>query len=137
MEKRTGKFTQSDFINDKCSHSQYYSQYVTEGVKSALKELMGLHILMRSKDLELNDIDLSKWGSMSYYIEGIVRPLVKQIGETPYTIADGVLILKEAAKIIISEEKYKRGDALQVKTAKGTETEITSSERDRQKILKM
>lgn len=137
MEKRTGKFTQSDFINDKCSHSQYYSQYVTEGVKNVVKELMSLHILMRSKDSELNDIDLSKWGSMSYHIEGIVRPLVKQIGEAPYTIADGVLILKEAAKSIILEEKSKRGETLQVKTSKGTNTEISISERERQKILRI
>lgn len=113
------KYTRSDYMSNKCSHREYYSQFVNDDVKSHVIKHIGLSKLLSSKDKHLNDIPLREWDSLGGFAfrrnDIILRPrsiddikpidyeLLKEAGEG-LSPATSTCIYKEAAKEIIEEE---------------------------------
>jgi hypothetical protein len=90
-------------MNNRCTHRQYYAQFVTEEMKSRLVQYIGLDRLLESKDEHLNDISLRTW---DLFIAGPLAISLRSVGDYP-TIAGNVCIAKEAARQIIEEHQIK------------------------------
>lgn len=87
-------------------HREYYSQFVTPGVKQLVLRRIGRKELLRSTDLHLNDIELARWDRLVSYIDGAAVTLLREAGDF-LSLGSGVCILKEAARQIIEEEAWK------------------------------
>lgn len=94
------EFTRKQYLNNDCTHREYYSQFVTDGYKNAIKSFIGLENLMQSKDKNLNDIPLNKWDNAPL-TTGVNQKML-ELGDY-LTLAGKVCIAKEAARQIISE----------------------------------
>lgn len=89
-------FTRKQYLNNECTHSEYYSQFLTPAsrLSKSLTELV-----IASKDNEhFNDIYLGKFDSEAYSLE-YDKELFKQAGDSP-TLAGKVCLLKEKARQI-------------------------------------
>jgi hypothetical protein len=94
------KYTRKDYMNDKCSHREYYSQFVNDNVKGMVNDRIGIDRIKKSKDEHLNDIPLKEW-DMCGLPYGI-NTLLKSAGDG-FSMAGQVCILKEAAKQLIED----------------------------------
>lgn len=99
------KFTHQDYLDKKCSHREYYSQFVTEYIKSIVLSRFGIEKLLNSKDEHLNDIPLHSWDSLAVSYKPVFAIDDTNTGIKYWSLCGGVCILKEAAQQII--EKYK------------------------------
>ena len=89
-------FTRADYLADKCTHQQYYAQFVSEVAKNLVARHIGLDRIKASKDPHFNDIPLARWDQIAH--GGIPRAIAfKDVGDTS-TLAGNVCIAKEAAR---------------------------------------
>jgi len=95
------KYTRADYLNNLCSHRQYYAQFVTESIKGLVKRYIGIDKLLKSKDKHLNDIPLNLWDNLPIF--GVSEKL-KARGDY-LTLSNKVCIYKEAAKQLIEDYK--------------------------------
>jgi hypothetical protein len=90
------KYTRKDYTNGRCSHKEYYSQFVNEQIKELIiKNLRGYK---KSKDENLNDIPLREWDMLAGQLSAVETKL-SEAGDY-LTLAGGVCILKEAYREI-------------------------------------
>lgn len=94
--------TRKEYLNNECTHSEYYGQFVTNSIKSLVKQQFGIQVLRDSyaSDEHLNNIPLVKWD--------VIAPLVTSGGKMKdcgdyLTLSGQVCILKEAARQLIEE----------------------------------
>lgn len=92
--------TRKQYLAGDCTHSEYYGQFVDEGIKQEVLRKIGKTRLEKSKDLHLNDIPLRLWDTFPLHAR--TNQLLKQAG-TYGTLSDVVCIYKQAAKQIIKE----------------------------------
>lgn len=94
--------TRQDYLNKLCTHSEYYSQYVTEGTKRILLSRISEKELITAykEDENFNSIKLPTWDG----IGTLLNPDFKTYGDTN-SLAGRVCILKEAARQIINVKK--------------------------------
>ena len=98
-------FTRQDYLNKKCSHREYYSQYVTEGIRKGVCSYIGIDKLRASTDEHLNDIPLKEWDYITVSILSCTGLTLKMEERGDYsTLAGHVCILKEAARQVIEED---------------------------------
>ena len=94
--------TRQDYLDNKCTHEDYYSQFVNDHIKNILLSQFGLSELKKaySKDQYLNTIELYKWDNLAIFVN-----CAKQLKEcNDYsTLAGKVCILKESARQLIKE----------------------------------
>jgi len=90
-------FKRKDYLSGKCSHSQYYNQFVNDNVKLLLKDNIGIDKIKKSKDEHFNDIPLELWDRV-----GLTCDIVDKLkqAEDYYTLAGAVCILKAGARQI-------------------------------------
>lgn len=94
--------TREQYLRGEFSHREYYSQFVTQGVKDKVLYRLPIETLKASTDPHFNDIQLSIWDSMMPIWPFYINSRIKQCGDY-LTKAGAVCILKEAAKQIIEE----------------------------------
>ena len=85
------KFTRIDYLNKKCNHREFYSQFVNKLHISIVKRRIGLKRLINSNDDSLNDIPLSEWDNLGVF--------------SGKSMAESVCIWKEAGKQIIENHE--------------------------------
>lgn len=91
-------FTRKDYLEGKCTHREYYAQFVTEEQKLAVREVFKAEI----KD----GFPVDTWGSINIwdrvglYFETV--NLLKKAGDG-FTLAGAVCVNKEAARQIMGE----------------------------------
>jgi hypothetical protein len=90
-----------DYLGGKCSHREYYAQFVSCDIKVATVQRIGTKALLASVDENLNDIPLVKWQTIPKYGLAIT---MKECGDW-LTLAGWVCIVKEAGRQIIEELK--------------------------------
>jgi hypothetical protein len=95
------KYTRQDYMNKVCSHSEYYGQFVTKGIKALVLRTIGEKKLIESKKEYFNDIPLHIWDGLA-----IQRNLF--VIDKAYSLAGAVCILKEAARQIVEENKNEK-----------------------------
>ena len=96
-------YTRKDYLNNKCTHRQYYAQFVNDNVKLMIKDWIGIKRLLKSKDKYLNDIPLNTWDKIG--LPYGIKDLLKKAGDF-YTLAGQVCILKEAARQMVEDSLY-------------------------------
>ena len=89
-------FTRKDYMSNKCSHREYYSQLVTPEIRAGVWGALYGRIVA-SKDPSFNDIALSQWDHLGMFL--VPREPFKNFGDF-YTKAGAVCVLKEAAQQI-------------------------------------
>jgi len=89
------RWTRKDYMDRKCTHRQYYGQFVTPALVDAVARMIGVDRINRSTDPHLNDIPLRFWDSLPWL--GIDH-LVGKAGSGGVSMSDKVCVMKEAAK---------------------------------------
>lgn len=98
-------FTRKDYMENKCTHQEYYSQFVNSIVKDTVRNLISVEKIKNSNDKHFHDIPLAQWDRISNWLqEYIARINLNLNGIATYSIAEGVCVAKEAARQI-KEEK--------------------------------
>lgn len=106
------KFTRADYMAKRCTHREYYGQFVSQYVRDLVRDRVGMARLLSSRDEHLNDIPLSVWdsfwvrhadGGMYIQLPFAVVSLIKEAGED-FSASTGTCILKEAARQVIEQE---------------------------------
>ena len=92
--------TREAYLQGKCSHEQYYSQFVTAHIKLAIKNTFTIDQLKNAlkQDKNLNNIPLHLWDSLAMRVD---FPSLKAFGDY-LTLAGKVCILKEAARQMLT-----------------------------------
>lgn len=104
-------FTRNDYMNKKCTHSEYYSQFVTQGMKNMVKSRFTLERLQNSKKEYFNDnTQLREWDALNDLTRSMLDKVLWKSLECPYTengylwsLNCNICILKEAARILVEE----------------------------------
>jgi hypothetical protein len=94
------KFSRADYLNSKCTHREYYSQFVTNRERSMVKQFIGIDRIkaaLAEGDEHLNTIPLAQWDRLSVPVGADASQLLRLAGDYP-TQAGANCILKEAAK---------------------------------------
>jgi hypothetical protein len=92
-------YTRQEYLEQKCSHRNYYGQFVTQQVLSRVMSYIGSSVIVKSKDPHFNDIPLARWDAMFPTCPGDINNAMRACGDYP-TKAGLVCIAKEAAKQI-------------------------------------
>ena len=84
--------TRKEYLNGVVTHSEYYSQFVTEATKNGVLSAFSVDDLKKAyeEDKHFNTIPLSEWDQLAYAIN------------RKGTLAEKVCIVKEAARQLIS-----------------------------------
>ena len=93
-------FTRGDYLSGKCSHEEYYGQYVDGNVRAAVLSVFNEYRLVNAykQDKHFNTIPLYHWDALSLAFRFGAAMGIR--GDIP-TLAGKVSILKEAARQIV------------------------------------
>jgi hypothetical protein len=89
-------FTRKQYMNNECTHEQYYAQFATPEVVSQVKSQIGEAAIKASTDPHFNDIPLRKWDNLGI---SVYKSDMEAAGDY-LTLAGKVCIAKAAARII-------------------------------------
>ena len=66
----TQNFTRAQYLNNECTHEQYYTQFVTPHIISVVKDNIGINIIKKAlqENENLNSIPLTRWDAVSMAI---------------------------------------------------------------------
>lgn len=90
-------YKRKDYMSGKCTHEQYYNQFINDNIKLLLKDSIDINKIKKSKDKHFNDIPLEWWDRIRLTCD--VVDMLKQAGDY-YTLSGQVCILKQAARQI-------------------------------------
>jgi hypothetical protein len=92
--------TRKQYLDKEVTHEEYYSQFVTNTIKSLVSRNIGKSRIKASQDEHLNDIPLSEWDGVAIQIRRTPSELGKKMKEAGdyCTLAGLVCIAKEAAR---------------------------------------
>ncbi len=97
------QFTRADYMAGKCTHREYYAQFVTPFIRATVAESIGTERIRASKDPHLNDIPLARWDELAGGIRtGLRADALRAAGDFP-SLAAAVCILKEAARQVAEQ----------------------------------
>lgn len=89
-----------EYLDHKCSHEEYYAQFVTPDIIRKVKRFIGVVAIKNSRDRSFNDIRMRRWDVITMPYE--TQELMSMVGDF-LTPAGKVCILKEAARQIKEE----------------------------------
>lgn len=95
--------TRKDRLENRCTHREYYAQFVTEDIRRMVVDRFGMDRLQRSTDPHLNDIPLQHWDALGVPFPRHIAEWMRAEGDFP-TMAGWVCIAKEAARQAIESE---------------------------------
>ena len=99
-------FTHKDYVIErKCTHQQYYAQFVTEEIKMIVVLNFGLDTLKKAyqEDKAFNTIPLHKWDLLEIFLNvPIMHDKFKQHQDF-ISQASVVCVLKEAARQVVTQ----------------------------------
>lgn len=96
-------FTNQQFVNNECSQSEYYSQFITDNVRRLVIAMIGRDRIINSIDPNFNDIPLYVWDRLYQFMYySIGSKFIQEYGEF-WSIGFAVGIAKEAAHQIKSK----------------------------------
>jgi len=95
-------FTRQQYLNNECTHREYYSQFVTKGTKQRLRSTLKLSALKDGIDNHFNNIPLHFWDNFMPVVPYEISNKIQACGDY-CTLSGIVCILKEAAMQIAEE----------------------------------
>jgi hypothetical protein len=99
-------YTRKDRLDNKCSHEEYYHQFVTGEHKQYVRYKFGINKLKIAyeENKSFNTISLSQWDWISISPFMMLKISMKDVGDY-LTMSGIVCILKQAAREIVLENK--------------------------------
>ena len=103
------RFTRYDYLSQQCSHAEYYGQFDSPAVRSAILRVIPMSDLMASRDPYMNDIKLSRWDNIRLDGEALRKLTIANghadaRGHYVYAQSDIVCLAKEVAKRIVADQ---------------------------------
>lgn len=92
-------YTREDYLDNKCTHREYYAQFVNSYIIKAVRQSIGEGRIAASTDSAFNDIPLRFWDNLAPVTYSESKSL-KEAGDF-VTLGGAVCILKEAARQIL------------------------------------
>ena len=103
-------FTRKDYLDGKCTHSEYYSQYVenTNAAKDLVLTFWDEKTLFEAykKDKYLNSLPIKDWDDLAYRLKIGPWLTFSELGDMN-TLSSRVCVLKETARHIIKAYQQK------------------------------
>jgi len=93
--KNKFRYNRKQYMAHKCTHQEYYAQFVNDDIKRHVISVIGEKAILESQDPYFNDISIKLWDSIMPYTQGWLR----DAGDYP-TLSSAVCIAKEAARQI-------------------------------------
>lgn len=94
------QFTRKDYIDDKCTHFDYYNQFVNYETINRVRHLSSE--ITNSTDPHLNDIALRKWDILSLNAFSSLGVITAN-NTGGFSLSDSVCIFKAAARQLKEE----------------------------------
>lgn len=103
-------YTHKDYMDKKCSHHEYFSQFITNELKWAVNSNIGIEVIKASTDKHFNDISLKRWDGLfdnSHHVSARgknihsthgVAFMKKKIDDTGTSLSDLVCTAKAYAR---------------------------------------
>jgi len=96
--------TRKQYLNDECTHDEYYSQFVTDTIKERVLNRFSIAELQVAykEDHHFNTLTLTAFDNLASAMNlkaHVYRKLI--LAEDTYTFSGAVCILKQAAKMIV------------------------------------
>ena len=91
-------YTKKDRLEGRCSHREFFAQFVDQAIIQLVHNLVGTGRVMSSKDEWFRDIHAKKWRSIARFVPA--TPIFRANGSGGVSISDRVCVLKEAASQI-------------------------------------
>lgn len=85
-------FSRQQYMSNECSHSEYYSQFITPSARLIVVNSIGRDRIISSTDPHFNDIPLYLWYKLSFPVKSL-----KEAGDF-LTLVGKVCIAKEIAR---------------------------------------
>ena len=57
-------YTQQQYMNNECTHREYYAQFVTQRIRKIVADRIGKDAILASTDEHFNDIPLREWDAV-------------------------------------------------------------------------
>lgn len=93
------KYRREEYMHNKCTHEEYYGQFITEGLKNCVARHIGMDAINKSTDPHFNDIRLESWDTCPIPSE-VLRTIVKSSELGGYSLSDRVCVAKECARVL-------------------------------------
>ena len=91
--------TRKEYLDGKCTHEEYYGQFVSRVTKYRVLAHIRMDKLKKSKDEHLNDIPLRIWDNASNNFPHVSTKM-EECGDY-LTLAGCVCIIKESARQLL------------------------------------
>lgn len=101
------EFDRADYMSKKCSHHEYYSQFVTQGMKDIILSKYTPEQLKAcyEQDRNLNNIPLKWWDSYEgFFKQHIARTNKRLNGQNTWSSCEHTCSMKAAALQIINKD---------------------------------
>ena len=96
--------TRTDYLDGRCTHREYYSQFVTQTVKDLVGKHIGNANFLSKKlaaDPNLNNIPLDTWDRVVALHRWVGEIDEQGDGKKIYSLSNGICVLKTAARMIV------------------------------------
>lgn len=100
---KNNTFTRQKYMDNECSHKEYYRQFVTPRIVNIVSSRIGLERIKNSTNEHLNDIPLEEWDRAgAAFNDASLNKQMRDCGD--WTSAAGlVCIAKQAARMAVEE----------------------------------
>ncbi len=113
-------FTRDDYMNQRCTHDDYYGQFDCPQVRDSVLRTIGLNRIIASTDEHFNDIRLTLWDSVQLPSETL-RALASANGTRGYySQSETVCIAKAVARKIRTEHNNRNERFINHTISEGT-----------------
>lgn len=110
-------FNSKEYMAGKCTHDEYYRQFVNDSVLAVVERYIGMEAIKNSTDEHMNDTPLKKWDELNQIRYAINKPLWIECNNATYasnadgrflwSLADQVCIAKAAARVLKAKTEQK------------------------------
>lgn len=95
------KYTRKDYMAHKCTHDEYYSQFVDDSILDLVSSYIGRRAITKSTDPHFNNIELSRWDNLHLPILLHCGALLARGNSSGgVSLSDTVCVAKAAARMI-------------------------------------
>jgi len=94
------KYTRRDYLYERCTHVEYYSQFLTDEVITYVDNAIGHERIINSEDESLSDIEIRHWDRIVYNLKPLVSDEILIEAQEGWSLMTGVCIAKQAARCI-------------------------------------
>jgi len=97
-------YTRQDYLDHKCTHAEYYAQYVNAWILRLVQKQFSLDSLKEAGD-NFNGIPLEEWDLLAGWLDRAEVNAALKAHNDFWSLASCVCILKEAARQLIEKDK--------------------------------